>query len=157
MLANDTIPIPNTALNEEIEAVNAIYGTNVLSPVADHNHAKGSSTDPDHHIVLQLPGQSTSFVLSFSRDYPQSCPRVDGTRSTGNGGKKGEGHHAATLIRDTLRRIWIPDSVCLFDLIEEVSPLLVPLRLPDGTGAIIGSGGEGNTSSTTIEKKKEKR
>lgn len=111
--------ISNAALNEEIEAVNAIYGTEVLAPVTDSN----SKVDLTDQIVLRPPGDSTSFLLSFQHDYPQSRPQVDGSHSTGTLGK-GEGHHAVQLIKHTLSKVWTPGSVCLFDLVEEIAPVL---------------------------------
>jgi hypothetical protein len=111
--------VSNVALSEEVEAINAIYATDVITAIAYSNSA-GSNLD---HIVLRLPGQLISFILSFNHDYPQSCPHIVGTQSTGNLGK-GEGYHAVKLIQDTLRKVWNPGAVCLFDLIEEVGTLL---------------------------------
>ena len=118
-MSQNATTILNTALREEVDAVNAIYGTDVVASVADSN-----STD---HLVLQIPEQSISFLLSFRHDYPETSPQVDGTHSTGKLGK-GEGHYAVKLVQDTLEKAWIPGSVCLFDLIEEVGPRLVPLQ-----------------------------
>lgn len=117
--------ILNAYLSEEIEAVNAIYGTDVITSIADSNNANGSIDN----LVLRLPSQSISFLLSFNHDYPQTCPHIVGTQSTGTLGK-GEGNHAVKLVRDTLGEIWTPGSVCLFDLIEEVGSSL--LQLQDG-------------------------
>jgi Uncharacterized protein family UPF0029/RWD domain len=122
MPQGDTI-ISNAYLSEEIEAINAIYGTDVITSVADSNHTK-EGTD---HLVLRPPNQSISFLVSFNQDYPQTCPHIDGTQSTG-ALLKGEGQHAVKLVQDTLREIWTPGSVCLFDLIEEVGPSLVQLQ-----------------------------
>ena len=124
--------ILNPALSEEVDAVNAIYGTNVVASVADSNNSSKDRTD---HLALQTPGQSVSFLLSFPHDYPETCPQVDGTQSTGKLGK-GEGHHAAKLLQDTVEKVWTPGSVCLFDLIEEAGPLL--LRLQDGASEASG-------------------
>lgn len=107
------------ALNEEISAINAIYGTDVIIP-SSTPHLSHSSTD---HVLLRPPGQSISFLVSFSHDYPSSCPQVYGTQSTGQL-VKGEGHHAVSLLQETLRKVWTPEAVCLFDLLEEVAPLL---------------------------------
>lgn len=107
----------NTALSEEVDAVNAIYGTNVLTPV-DSNSGERSID----HIILRPPGQSISFILSFNRNYPQSCPQVDGTQSTGDLGRGG-GHHAVKALEEILGRVWTPGMVCVFDLIEEFGAL----------------------------------
>lgn len=112
----------NEALSDEIEAVNAIYGTDVVT-----NIQASISTDLIKHgvdnILLRPPSQSISFLLSFSHDYPSSCPRVNGTQSIGPLAK-GEGHHAVTVLQDTLKKVWTPGAVCLFDLVEEVGLLL---------------------------------
>ncbi len=116
--------IPNASLSEETEAVNAIYGTDVVTRIADSNKAGSTAADDIHiHIVLRLPRLSPSFILSFNDDYPDRRPRVAGTQSGGELGK-GEGHHAVRLMQETLLQVWTPGAVCLFDLIEEVGPLL---------------------------------
>lgn len=112
----------NAALSEEIEAVNAICGRDALTPIAYSSCAK-ESIDHVDHVVLRPPGQSSSFILSFDHHYPESCPQVDGIQSTGNLGK-GEGHQTARVLQEVLLRVWTPGVVCLFDLIEEVEPLL---------------------------------
>jgi Uncharacterized protein family UPF0029/RWD domain len=109
----------NEDLSEEIEAVNAIYGTDVIIHLSSPDVTKSSADK----ILLRPPTQSISFLLSFNHDYPSSCPHVNGTQSTGQLAK-GEGHHAVSLLQETLRKVWTPGAVCLFDLIEEVGPLL---------------------------------
>jgi putative IMPACT (imprinted ancient) family translation regulator len=134
------VNVSNAALREEIEAVNAIYGAEVAAGTAGINN-----DDDDDHVSLRPPGLSISFTLSLSRGYPQSCcPRVDGTKTTGSSGK-GKGHNAVKILQETVGKVWTPGAVCLFDLVEEVLPLL--LR-DDGA---VRSGG---VEATTAEKKK---
>ncbi|ERF75889.1 hypothetical protein EPUS_01255 [Endocarpon pusillum Z07020] len=108
--------VANAALSEEIDAINAIYGSNVAAPVGGGSSSSSSSNNnrsndnPDHHLVLQIPGQSVSFLLSFRADYPDTCPRADGTHSTGKLGKKGSGQHAVTLVQQTLSSVWTRGS-----------------------------------------------
>jgi Uncharacterized protein family UPF0029/RWD domain len=115
--------ILNACLREEVEAINAIYGTDIVATVAASTRIK-EGTD---HLVLRPPNQSISFLVSFDHDYPQTCPYIDGTQSTG-ALVKGEGQHAVKLVQDTLEEVWTPGSVCLFDLIEEVGPSLIKLQ-----------------------------
>ena len=110
----------NEALGEEIEAVNAIYGTDVVTKASSSSDLIKNSVD---NILLRPPSQSVSFLLSFNHDYPSSCPQVNGTQSTGHLAK-GEGHRAVSVVQDILRKVWTPGAVCLFDLVEEVAPLL---------------------------------
>ncbi len=125
-MPQNATPILNPALREEVDAINAIYGTDIVASVADTTNSNNSKDRTDH-LVLQIPEQPISFLLSFRHDYPETRPQVDGTHSTGTLGK-GEGHHAVKLIQDTLEQAWIPGSVCLFDLIEEVGPRLTSLQ-----------------------------
>jgi putative IMPACT (imprinted ancient) family translation regulator len=111
--------IQNAALSEEIEAVNAIYGSDVITSLPKPDNKQNKI----YPVLLRPPNQSISFILSINTDYPDSCPRIIGTQSIGSLGK-GEGQHAVTFLRQTLQRVWTPGAVCLFDLIEEASPLL---------------------------------
>ncbi|KAL9607134.1 MAG: hypothetical protein Q9204_009367, partial [Flavoplaca sp. TL-2023a] len=77
---------------------------------------------------------------------------VDGTQSTGQLGK-GDGPHAVKLTRDTLKSIWVPGSVCLFDLIEEVRPLLQQLR--DDVSESHSGRVATTTTTTTAEEEEE--
>jgi putative IMPACT (imprinted ancient) family translation regulator len=122
MSQHDTT-VSNTYLSDEIEAINAIYGTEVVTSIANSSYTK-EGTD---HLVLRPPDQTISFLVSFDYDYPQTCPHIDGTQSTG-ALVKGEGQHAVKLMQDTLGEVWTPGSVCLFDLIEEVGPSLAKLQ-----------------------------
>lgn len=106
----------NRALQDEIEAINSIYDPETLSITTT---APNSSTT----VVLKFPLHPFSFLLSFSEEYPDSPPRIDGTQSTGDGGK-GEGETAVNVLRQVVARVWQAGQVCLFDLIEEADPLL---------------------------------
>jgi len=122
-MSQDDTTISNTYLSEEVDAINAIYGTDVVTSVVNSTHTKEGT----NHLILRPPNQSISFLVSFDHDYPQTCPYIDGTQSTG-ALVKGEGQHAVKLVQDTLGVVWTPGSECLFDLIEEVGPSLVKLQ-----------------------------
>ena len=105
------------ALDDEIAALNAIYGDDTI------NVQTASSTGIV--TVLRLPNLPFSFLLSFDRTYPDTSPEIRGTSSTGNSGK-GEGEGAVKVLRDILGQTYQAGQVCLFDLVEEAGPLLQP-------------------------------
>jgi len=114
---SDSTSGASTALNDELEALNSIYGdeTVVLAP------KKGVEVS----AVLKLPDLPFTFLLSFPTEYPDAPPEVVGTQSTGGSGK-GEGEAAVNILRDVLGKVYVPGQVCLFDLVEEAGPLLPP-------------------------------
>ena len=105
----------NEALNDEIAALNSIYGKDTVAVTA--------FAFTEITAVLQAPELPFSFVLTFPFEYPDVPPHVVGTSSTGSGGR-GEGETAVGVLRDVLGRVYQPGQVCLFDLVEEVGPLL---------------------------------
>lgn len=107
----------NAALNDELEALNSIYGPEILTV--------SQTTDDVVIAILSLPNAPFSFNLTLPPDYPDTPPSVNGTHHVGQYTKKGEGDHAVHVLRDVLGRTYIPSQVCLFDLIEEASPLLL--------------------------------
>jgi Uncharacterized protein family UPF0029/RWD domain len=106
----------NRALGDEIEAINSIYGDETLCPT--------SSDETSSQAILKLPEQPISFILTFAPDYPDSPPQINGTASTRTS-SKGQGTAAAQVVRDVVGRVWSPGQVCLFDVIEEASGLLL--------------------------------
>jgi hypothetical protein len=106
----------NAALNDEVAALNSIYGVDTL--VVQQASADAS------RAVLRLPESDISFLLQISSTYPDSPPDVLGTQSIGLHGRKGQGDAASTVLRDVLARVWAPGQVCLFDVIEGAGPLL---------------------------------
>jgi hypothetical protein len=103
----------NEDLENEIEAINSIYGDQSLVP----------STE-DSIYILHLPQQAASLRLQFPKDYPATPPAVLGTESSGEHGRKGEAAHVVEVFRDVLAGLYTPGEVCLFDVIEEVNNLL---------------------------------
>ena len=101
-------------LENEIEAINSIYGADTLI----------QSDEPDVYI-LSISQHETSLRISFPRDYPGSIPHVLGTESTGESTRKGYGKHICDNARDTVQRIFHPGSVCLFDLLQELDTSLI--------------------------------
>ena len=105
----------NPALTDEIEAIRAIFDQDTIQIV---------SSDPSITTLhLKPPVQPFTFILSFSTDYPDVPPSIDGTASTGDT-SKGAGDHAVKLLADILRTVYQPGAVCLFDLISDAGPSL---------------------------------
>src|SRR5277367_1460378 len=107
--------LTNSALADEIEAINSIYGDATLSVT--------SSCEASIHAILKFPEQAFSFTVTFAQDYPNNPPQINGTQST-RSSSKGEGTAAAQILRDVIARVWSPGQVCLFDVIEEAGSLL---------------------------------
>lgn len=104
----------NDTLNDELEAVNSIYGDGTVIV-----ESVGSQEDL---AALKLPELSISFFLAFPAEYPNAPPSIAGIKSTG-GSAKGESDAALSILRDVLARIWTAGQVCLFDLVEEAAPV----------------------------------
>jgi len=100
----------NEDLQNEVEAINSIYGDGSLVP-----------TDEGDVLILHLPGQGASLRLQFPSDYPTSPPVILGTHSSGDHTRKGEAARIVALFRDTLGVAFHPGEVCLFDTIEAVT------------------------------------
>ncbi|EJT69673.1 impact family protein [Gaeumannomyces tritici R3-111a-1] len=117
-------------LQDEVEALNSIYGDGTLSP----------SGDPDIYI-LQLPGGNSngdgdlpssstapaaedrpSLRLRLPASYPDEPPAVLGTHSSGGRAPGAAARHLA-LFRQALGAAYQPGAVCLFDALEELARL----------------------------------
>lgn len=114
----------NEELQNEVEAINSIYGDGTLV-----------SASEDNIYVLRLPGRDASLRIQFPPEYPSVPPAVLGTQSSGEHTKKGEAAHVVGAFRDVLGRIYQPGEVCLFDAIEEANNSLTDdseIRADDG-------------------------
>jgi len=109
-----------TDLDNEILAVRAIYGEEVLT-----------TTNEADFFILSVPSHPLALQLRFPKDYPSSCPLIEGTESTGSNVPKGYGNHVMNLARQSLSRIWSPGEVCLFDLIQELESILAAESLDE--------------------------
>jgi hypothetical protein len=97
-------------LNDEVEALNSIYGDGSL--VASEN---------DNTVyILQLPGdEASSLKLKFPPTYPATeAPEVLGTHHS-SGGKMGAGARDLRLFREALSEVFRAGEVCLFDAVED--------------------------------------
>jgi hypothetical protein len=100
-------------LENEVEAINSIYGDRTLIP-----------TDEEDIYILHLPGRDASLRLQFPIDYPVTPPTVLGTQSSGEHTKKGDAAHVVDVFRDVLGKQYEPGDVCLFNVIEEINSSL---------------------------------
>lgn len=98
-------------LVNEIEAIQSIYGNDVLREV-----------ECTSVYILSIPHVETSLRVSFSPDYPESIPQLLGTETTG--ARKGQGSHILDTARATLLSVFNPGSVCLFDLLQDLDTAL---------------------------------
>lgn len=114
-------------LVNEIEAIQSIYGSDVLREV-----------ECASIYILSIPHVETSLRVSFPPDYPESIPQLLGTETTG--ARKGHGSHVLDTARATLLSVFNPGSVCIFDLLQELDIALTeesssqhsfPADLPD--------------------------
>lgn len=133
--------VTSNALADEIEAINSIYGADTLSLVTSFT-TSGKKTESDETesgnlktTLLNFPNQpsfSFSFAIAFPPEYPDSgsppvISAIQSTQSSSKGEGEGTAAAAVEILRDVLARVWAPGQVCLFDVIEEASPLLLDL------------------------------
>lgn len=97
-------------LNDEVEALNSIYGDGSLV----------ASEDDSSTYILQLPGdEASSLKLKFPSTYPAAeAPEVLGTHHS-SGGKMGAGARDLRLFREALGEVFRAGEVCLFDAVED--------------------------------------
>jgi hypothetical protein len=107
-----------TALVDEIEAINSIYGQGTVRLT--------TQIDDSLTTILRLPSTPYSFTLAFKPTYPDTEPCIQGVYSVGEGGAAGGGKATEGLLTSTLKRVWVPGQVCLFDLIEETLSTVDP-------------------------------
>lgn len=119
-----TSSLPNPDLAEEIDAINAIYDLSTITLTTTTTTSTTSSSS-DHilpiqtTIILRIPDHEhlPSFLLGFDAQYPSTPPRVLGTATTS---ARGEGKKWVDVLCASVRAVWTPGSVCLFDVIGDV-------------------------------------
>ena len=100
-------------LVNEIEAIRSIYGNDVLR-----------EADSAFTYILSIPHRESSLRVLFPPNYPESIPQLLGTERTGAQARKGYGSHVLDTARAILLSLFIPGSVCLFDLLQELDTAL---------------------------------
>lgn len=116
----------NASIADELEALNSIYGPQTLE--------FQDETPTEATAALRLPHLPFSFLFNFPSEYPDVPPSITGTQSTGDSGK-GEGEAAVSILRDLLGTLWTPGQVCLYDLVEEATPILQKQHAQNRHGA----------------------
>lgn len=111
--------IHNTALADEICALNAIYGDGTVT---------ATFSDSDHTTIsLRLFDLSYSFLLHIANTYPRSTPKVLGIddlmESTRVAARQNVMYFQACIVAAKH-----PDGVCFFNAIEEFEPIFTMQR-----------------------------
>ncbi|MCJ1467181.1 eIF2 kinase Gcn2p negative regulator [Pseudocyphellaria aurata] len=101
-------------LTQEIEAINSIYGSETLKKSSDGNNL----------YILSLNNNDVTLRLSFPPEYPETAPQILGIETTGDRLRKGYGKHVLNTARETLKTIFAPGLVCVFDLMQELAVVL---------------------------------
>lgn len=112
-------------LQDEVEAINSIYGEGSLTPADDSasSSASGAHTAAAAaEYILKLPGDASSLRLQFPASYPAQAPKVLGTHHS-SGGVRGAGSRDLGLFREVLDSVFQEGVVCLFDAVEEFGRL----------------------------------
>ncbi|MCJ1319790.1 hypothetical protein MMC15_005126 [Xylographa vitiligo] len=124
-------PSLNTTLADELLTINAIHPSALTH----------LSTSPDI-CALRLPAHPfISIRLSFPPSYPDSPPSVLGLGTSGGGGtRKGEGTRIATLVEETLTRVYQPGEPCVFALIDDIAEAVA--REGGESDGTVGTDGE---------------
>ena len=98
-------------LQNEIEAINSIYGDGTLIKTREQSV-----------LLLSPPDQQIAIRLSFPPSYPVEPPLVAGSESP-----SGSRVYASKVLHTTqkvLEETFVPGSVCVFGLIEELQTTL---------------------------------
>ncbi len=109
-------------LNNEIEAINSIYGYKTIH--------KANDNAKDDIYILSIPQHRVSLRLLISPQYPDVPIQILGTETTGDGSRKGYGSHVLDLAKETLQAVFTPGSVCIFDLLQDLESAFVAEETP---------------------------
>jgi hypothetical protein len=107
------MPSLSDELNDEVEALNSIYGESTLVETEDASI-----------FILTPPCESASFRLQFTPSYPDEPPSVLGTHSISHNSKPGVAARDLDLFRLAVSSVYEPGQVCLFDAVEKLQELL---------------------------------
>ncbi|KAI4197629.1 MAG: hypothetical protein LQ350_005784 [Teloschistes chrysophthalmus] len=104
------------AIDDEIEAINSIYGESTLYEYSDGAAFNGH--------VLTIPSREVVLRLIIPKQYPDVCIDIIAVEGVGSTVPKGYGNHVLITARDVLSKVFIPGQVCLFDLLQELEQRL---------------------------------
>ena len=106
----------NDELQNEIEAINSIYGDPTIRSIS----VSAAATD----YTLAVPGQDVTLRLFIPDHYPDIPLRITSVEGVGSSSRKGFGSHVLTVAQSVLAKIFTPGQVCLFDLLQELEQIL---------------------------------
>ena len=102
-------------LDDEIQAINAIYGDDTLERDGHDDQETGS-------FILRLPPGHLSVRLKITPTYPQVPPIILGAHTAGHlNSKKGDANRTIIRAKTILDRTFQPGSVCLYEVLQELS------------------------------------
>ena len=100
-------------LQNEVNAVNSIYGTGTLA-----------ETSQPLDYILSLPTYRIKLRLSFPQTYPEVSPSLESIASLGSEFPKGFGNRVLEMAAGIMRELFSQGSVCIYDLIEDLESQL---------------------------------
>lgn len=108
------------AVAEELEAVNAIYGSGTLQILAS-NHRKT-------RLRCELPiVEHAVYWLELATDYPQSMPTVQQAELDLHRTRNRRLQNIFLVIFSTLQTVFKPGHVCIFDTLDTALPIIACL------------------------------
>ncbi|KAI4180457.1 MAG: hypothetical protein L6R41_007234 [Letrouitia leprolyta] len=102
----------NEELENEIEAIDSIYGENTLR--------EASSITTPHSYLLAIPSHQVTLRLLIPMRYPNVKPDFTAVEGVGLTSQKGFGNLVLLAAKDLTQKVFTPGQVCLFDLLQEL-------------------------------------
>lgn len=103
-------------LENEIEAINSIYGAGTILKV--------SQLAAQHHYTLVIPQADVTLRILIPDQYPETCLQFTTVDGVGPTAPKGFGSHVLITARRVVQRVYTPGQVCLFDVLQELEQTL---------------------------------
>lgn len=103
-------------LENEIEAINSIYGDNTIRKVY--------KTTAHNEYSLSIPQVEVTLRLLIPDNYPETRLEVTAVEGVGSTARKGFGSHVLITARRVVQRVFSPGQVCLFDVLQELEHTL---------------------------------
>lgn len=110
----------NVALTEELDAINAIYGQETLSPLGEYAG--------NIRLRLGLPTEEKLvYWLQFESDYPHTIPQIEKAELSLHQSTDRRNQNIFLILFTVLQEVFVTGNVCLFDLVDGVLPLIASL------------------------------
>ncbi|KAK5948558.1 hypothetical protein OHC33_010454 [Knufia fluminis] len=110
----------NDILTDELCALNAIYGEGTLQITQTNNKMVTA--------MLRLPSTGISFRIEFAEDYPSHPPVIEEPDLPLHLSMNRRIQNMRLLIFQVLHSIFVPGTVCMFDLLDACLPLILCLK-----------------------------